>query len=178
MRESEQNLRTLADSLPQLAWMAEPDGYIFWYNKGWYDYTGKKTGDLEGWNWQSVHHPEIMPKVAKRWKHSIETEEPFEMEFPLLGADGKYRWFLTRVNPLRDSQGKLLRWLGTNTDIDDSKQIELEREAIFRARKSRAARSRRSQSCQRRIFVGFVARTANAAQFDARLGENAERRNA
>ena len=136
IRESEQNLRTLADSIPQLAWMAEPDGYIFWYNKRWYDYTGKTPEQLEGWNWESVHDPEILPEVVKEWKYSIENEEPFEMEFPLLGADGKFRWFLTRVNPLRDSQGKILRWFGTNTDIDDAKQIELEREAIFKREKT------------------------------------------
>lgn len=136
LRESEQNLRTLADSIPQLAWMAEPDGYIFWYNKGWYDYTGTMPEQMEGWGWQSVHDPEILPEVVKEWKNSIENEKPFEMEFPLLGANGKFRWFLTRVNPLRDSQGKILRWFGTNTDIDDAKQIELEREAIFKREKA------------------------------------------
>ncbi len=136
IRESEQNLRALADSIPQLAWMAEPDGYIFWYNKGWYDYTGKTPGQMEGWGWQSVHDPQMLPKVQEKWKHCIENEEPFEMEFPILSADGKFRWFLTRVNPLRDSQGNILRWFGTNTDIDDAKQIELEREAIFKREKA------------------------------------------
>lgn len=136
MAESEQNFRAMADSIPQLAWMAQPDGHIFWYNKRWFDYTGKTSEEMEGWGWQSVHDAEMLPKVIEQWKYSIETEEPFEMEFPLLGADGKFRWFLTRVNPLHDSQGKVLRWFGTNTDIDDAKQIEIDREQIFRREKA------------------------------------------
>ncbi len=136
IKESEQNLRTLANSIPQLAWMAQPDGHIFWCNQRWYDYTGITPKQMQGWGWKSVQEAEILPKVVERWKHSVETGEPFEMEFRLRGADGKFRWFLTQVNPLRDSQGKILRWFGTNTDIDDAKQIELEREAIFKREKA------------------------------------------
>jgi PAS domain S-box-containing protein len=122
LRESETQLRTLADAVPQLVWMAEPDGHIFWYNQRWYDYTGTSPEQMEGWGWQSVHDPEILPAVIKRWKASLETGEPFEMEFPLKGADGAFRWFLTRVNPLRDSHGRLLRWFGTNTDVDGQRR--------------------------------------------------------
>ncbi|CAN5312591.1 hypothetical protein BH20ACI1_BH20ACI1_05260 [soil metagenome] len=136
VKESEQNLRTLANSIPQLAWMAQPDGHIFWCNQRWYDYTGITPKQMEGWGWKSVQDAEILPKFVERWKHSVETGEPFEMEFRLRGADGKFRWFLTQVNPLRDSQGKILRWFGTNTDIDDAKQIELEREEIFKREKA------------------------------------------
>jgi len=122
LRESERQLRTLADAVPQLVWMAEADGYIFWYNQRWYDYTGKTPEQMTGWGWQSVHDPELLPKVLQRWGVSIETGEPFEMEFPLLGADGVFRWFLTRVNPLRDTQGRIVRWFGTNTDIDEQRR--------------------------------------------------------
>jgi PAS domain S-box-containing protein len=122
--ESENNLRALANTIPQLAWMAEADGYIFWYNEGWYEYTGATPEQMEGWGWQSVHDPEMLPEVLSRWKRSIETGEPFEMEFPLRGADGAFRWFLTRVNPLKDSQNKILRWFGTNTDITKIREIE------------------------------------------------------
>jgi PAS domain S-box-containing protein len=122
LRESETQLRTLADAVPQLVWMAEPDGHIFWYNQRWYDYTGTTPEQMAGWGWQSVHDPEILPAVIKRWKASLETGEPFEMEFPLKGADGAFRWFLTRVNPLRDSDGRLLRWFGTNTDVDGQRR--------------------------------------------------------
>jgi PAS domain S-box-containing protein len=122
LRESETQLRTLSDAVPQLVWMAEPDGHIFWYNQRWYDYTGASPEQMEGWGWQSVHDPETLPLVVKRWKASLETGEPFEMEFPLKGADGVFRWFLTRVNPLRDSDGRLLRWFGTNTDVDGQRR--------------------------------------------------------
>ncbi|MGI8639009.1 MAG: PAS domain S-box protein [Pyrinomonadaceae bacterium] len=136
LRESERNLRALANSIPQLAWMAEPDGFIFWYNQGWYEYTGTTPEQMEGWGWQTVHDAEILPKVVEGWRNSIATGKPFEMEFPLRGANGKFRWFLTRVNPLRDLSGKILRWFGTNTDVDDAKQIELEREQILRREKA------------------------------------------
>lgn len=122
LRESEQQLRTLADAVPQLVWMAEPDGHIFWYNQRWYEYTGTTPEQMEGWGWQSVHDPAMLPKVVERWRASLETGGPFEMEFPMKGADGAFRWFLTRVNPLRDSQGRIMRWLGTNTDIDEQRR--------------------------------------------------------
>ena len=122
--ESEQKFSTLADAVPQLVWMGEADGHIFWYNRNWYKYTGTMPEDMEGWGWQTVHDPEILPKVIKRWKHSIENGEQFEMQFPLRGADGKFRWFLTRVNPLRDAEGKVVRWFGTNTDIDEQRKVD------------------------------------------------------
>ena len=122
LRESERQLRTLADAVPQLVWMADADGYIFWYNQRWYEYTGTRPEQMEGWGWQSVHDPDMLPKVVERWRASIETGEPFEMEFPLKGADDVFRWFLTRVNPLRDSQGRIVRWFGTNTDVDEQRR--------------------------------------------------------
>ena len=126
LRESERQLRTLADAVPQLVWMAESDGHIFWYNQRWYEYTGTTPEQMAGWGWQSVHDPKLLPRVVERWKASIETGAPFEMEFPLKRADGVFRWFLTRVNPLRDSQGRIVRWFGTNTDIDEQRRTSEE----------------------------------------------------
>jgi PAS domain S-box-containing protein len=119
LRESEAQLRTLADAVPQLAWMAHADGHIFWYNRRWYEYTGTTPEQMEGWGWQSVHDPEVLPRVLERWGASIESGEPFEMEFPLKGADGHFRSFLTRVVPLKDGRGRVLRWFGTNTDVEE-----------------------------------------------------------
>lgn len=121
LRESEEQLRALADTIPQLAWMAEPDGFIFWYNRRWYEYTGTTPDQMKGWGWQSVHDAEVLPQVVERWQRSIATGATFEMEFPLRRADGEFRWFLTRVNPLRDSQGNIARWFGTNTDIHENR---------------------------------------------------------
>jgi two-component system CheB/CheR fusion protein len=124
LRESEEQFRTLADSIPQLCWAAGSDGYITWYNRRWYDYTGTTPEQMEGWGWQSVHDPGVLPKVLDRWKASISTGEPFEMEFPLRGADGIFRPFLTRVRPLKDAAGRVIRWFGTNTDITALKRAE------------------------------------------------------
>ncbi len=124
VRESEEKLRLLADTIPQLAWMANPEGYIFWYNRRWYDYTGTTPEQMEGWGWQSVHDQALLPEVLARWKGSIASGEPFDMVFPLKGADGSFRPFLTRVNPLRDAAGRILYWFGTNTDVSDIKRME------------------------------------------------------
>jgi hypothetical protein len=124
LRDNEQQFRALADSIPNLAWWANADGYITWYNRRWYEYTGTTPEQMTGWGWQSVHDPEVLPKVLDRWKTSISTGQPFDMEFPLRGADGVFRTFLTRVMPLKDSAGLVVRWFGTNTDISALKQAE------------------------------------------------------
>ncbi len=126
LRESEARFLQLADAIPQLAWMAQPDGHIDWYNSRWYEYTGKSVAEMEGWGWQSVHDPQVLPAVNQRWKESLATGNPFEMVFPLRGADGKFRHFLTRVMPFRDAHGKLTRWFGTNTDISAQLQTQEE----------------------------------------------------
>jgi PAS domain S-box-containing protein len=124
LRQSEEELRALANSIPQLAWMAEPDGNIFWYNHGWYDYTGTTFEQMQGWGWQKVHDPDVLPAVLERWNESLKTGSLFEMEFPMRAADGSFRWFLTRVNPVRDATGKVVRWFGTNTDVDEVRRTQ------------------------------------------------------
>jgi PAS domain S-box-containing protein len=124
LRESEVRFQAMVNGIPQLAWMAEADGHIFWYNQRWYDYTGKTSEGMEGWGWQSVHDPEVLPKVLDRWRKAIANGTPFDMEFPLRGADGSFRMFLTRVLPVKDLEGRVVRWLGTNTDISERKQAE------------------------------------------------------
>jgi PAS domain S-box-containing protein len=122
-RESEEKFRTLADNIPQLTWMAFPDGYIFWYNRRWYEYTGTTPETQEGWGWQSVHDPNELPRVLDVWRTSIATGEPFELVFPLRGADGVYRPFLTRSWPVKDEQGRVVRWFGTNTDVTEQVRL-------------------------------------------------------
>ncbi len=121
---SEGELRAMANSIPHLAWMAQPDGHVFWYNQRWFEYTGMTFSEMEGWGWQSVHDPRILDKVLERWKTSLSTGTPFEMEYPLRGADRHFRWFLTRVNPLRDHEGRVVRWFGTNTDVDQLRKAQ------------------------------------------------------
>ncbi len=123
-RASEERFQTMANSIPQLAWAAQADGFIFWYNQRWYEYTGTQPRDMEGWGWQSVHDPEQLPMVLEQWKRSIATGEMFDMEVPLRGADGVFRIFLTRVIPLKDEEGRVVQWFGTNTDISHQKRAE------------------------------------------------------
>jgi PAS domain S-box-containing protein len=85
IHQSEERFRTIANSIPQLAWIAQADGYIYWYNQCWYEYTGTTPEQMEGWGWQSVHDPLVLPKVLERWRASIATGKPFDMEFPLRG---------------------------------------------------------------------------------------------
>ena len=124
LRESEERFQTMVNGIPQLAWMAEADGSVFWYNQRWYDYTGKTFEQMQGWGWQSVHHPDFLSQVMEGWTRAIATGQPFDMEFPMRGADGVFHAFLTRVMPLRDPAGRVVRWFGTNTDISERKQTE------------------------------------------------------
>ncbi|HUQ83302.1 MAG TPA: PAS domain S-box protein [Gemmatimonadaceae bacterium] len=115
--EQDRKLRTFVDAIPTLAWTARADGFIEWYNARWYEFTGTTPAQMEGWGWQSVHDPAVLPDVLERWQASIASGQPFEMTFPLRGTDGTYCQFLTRVVPLTDADGRVVRWFGTNTDV-------------------------------------------------------------
>ncbi len=114
----ERQIRTLADAIPVLAWTARADGWIDWYNARWYEYTGTAPELMQGWGWQLVHDPETLPTVLERWSASIATGEPFKMVFPLRRHDGHFRHFLTRVVPVRDESGAVVRWFGSSVDVD------------------------------------------------------------
>jgi len=130
--QSEEQFRTLADGIPHLCWMANTDGWIFWYNQRWYEFTGTTPEQMEGWGWQSVHDPERLPQVLEQWKVSISSGDAFEMVFPLRSSDGVFRTFLTRVIPVCDRDGKVIRWFGTNTDISEQKRMQEALEEINR----------------------------------------------
>ena len=134
---SEGQFQLLANSIPELCWMAHSDGHIFWYNQRWYEYTGTTAQQMEGWGWQQVHDPSFLPSVLERWKASIQNGVALEMVFPLRGADGVFRSFLTRVRPLKDASGHVTRWFGTNTDI--SSQIKAEESLRENEERLRAA---------------------------------------
>lgn len=136
LRESEDRFRTLANNIAPLAWMANADGGVFWYNQRWYEYTGTSLDTIQGWGWQKVHHPDHVDRVVEKIRRSFELGEPWEDTFPLRAKNGEYRWFLSRAMPIRDNQGQVVRWFGTNSDITE--QLETERklrasEAHYRA---------------------------------------------
>ena len=124
IRQSEERFRSLANSIPQLAWMTDATGWIYWYNQRWYDYTGTTLEEMQGWGWQSVHHPDLIENVTKKFKKAIADGEPYEQIFLLRSKEGEYRWFLTRALPIRNENGEVVQWFGTNTDVTDQRNIE------------------------------------------------------
>lgn len=116
---------TSIDALPQQIWSGPPDGTLDYCNDRWRSYTGLKLEDLRGDGWQSMLHPDDRVRVLKAWYESVVNGTPYEQEERHRGADGTYRWFLARGVPLR-VEGRIIRWYGTNTDIDDRKQVEEE----------------------------------------------------
>ncbi len=123
-RASETQFETLADTLPLLAWYANPDGFVPWFNQRWYEYIGAPLGKLGGWQRDDLLEPEERDRIQAKWRHSLETGEPWEDVFRIRRHDGELRWFLSRAVPLRDRSGRLVRWFGTNVDIDHQKHAE------------------------------------------------------
>lgn len=121
LKESEQRFRALADTIPQLAWMADPTGAVFWYNERWYEYTGTTFDQMKGMGWRQVHHPEHVDRVVEKYLDCLSRGEEWEDVFPLRGADGEYRWFLSRAMPQRNEQGVAELYCGTNTDITEQR---------------------------------------------------------
>jgi PAS domain S-box-containing protein len=122
LREGEERFRNLANNMPQLAWMADEKGSIFWYNDRWFEYTGSTLKEMSGWGWRKALHPDHVQRVVDKITHCFQTGQDWEDTFPLRGKDGTYRLFLSKAVPIRNPRGKVLRWFGTNTDISESKE--------------------------------------------------------
>jgi diguanylate cyclase (GGDEF)-like protein/PAS domain S-box-containing protein len=133
-REGEERFRDLANNISQLAWMADATGWIFWYNQRFLDYTGTTLEEMADLGRKKVHHPDHIKRVTDKLHRCFQTGEIWEDTFPLRGKDGQYRWFLSRAVPIRNSEGKVLRWFGTDTDITESQNLK---DALF-AEKERA----------------------------------------
>jgi PAS domain S-box-containing protein len=124
LQQREQDFMTLANAIPQLAWMADATGYIFWYNERWYDYTGSSLEEMQGQGWQRVQDPIYVEGVTERFTTAIKNGTPWQDLFPLRGKDGQYRWFLSRALPVRAESGEVVRWCGTNTDVTEERQLQ------------------------------------------------------
>jgi PAS domain S-box-containing protein len=135
LRRSEARLRTIVDAIPQLAWMTDAEGAVQWYNRRWYDFTGETQERMAGWGWLEVQHPDHAAEVEARYRTAIAAGGPWEDTFPMRGADGCYRWFLSRALPLfeageeEEEQARPIGWFGTNTDITELREAEAELEA-------------------------------------------------
>jgi PAS domain S-box-containing protein len=128
LRTSEARFRAIADNIPQLAWMAEPgtEGQVTWFNKAWLDYTGTTMEQNQGSGWQTVHHPDHAARVIAKFEDHVRKSLDWEDTFPLRGRDGEFRWFLSRMNVIRDASGKPVRIFGTNTDVTELRALEEE----------------------------------------------------
>lgn len=131
LEESEERFRTLANSTQNLAWMANPDGWIFWYNQRWYEYTGTTLEEVQGRGWEKAHHPDHLERVVAFVEDAWQKGEPWERTFQLRGRDDTYRWFLTRAFPIRDTDGNVVRWVGTNTDITEQRTVEQQKDQFI-----------------------------------------------
>ncbi len=139
LQESDRRFQMLADNMSQFAWIANADGWIYWYNKRWYDYTGTTLDEMQGWGWTKVHHPDHVDRVLLHISKCWETGSPWEDTFPLRGKDGNYRWFLSRALPIHDAEGRISCWFGSNTDITELIENE---ESLKRARQQAEDASR------------------------------------
>jgi PAS domain S-box-containing protein len=128
--DSDRMFRTLADTMPQMVWSTLPDGYHDYYNARWYEYTGVPVGSTDGAEWNGMFHPDDQDRAWARWRRSLETGEPYEIEYRLRHHSGDYRWTLGRALPIRDGDGSIVRWIGTCTDIHEQKLMMEEREMI------------------------------------------------
>ncbi len=130
LRQSEARFRTIANAIPQLAWMTDETGSITWYNDRWYDYTGTTLAEMSGWGWKKVHHPDHVERVEKHLRESFASGTVWEDTFPLRSRAGDYAWFLSRAMPIRDDpeeacpQGRIVGWFGTNTDVTAMRETE------------------------------------------------------
>jgi PAS domain S-box-containing protein len=126
----ELTLRGVMDTIPGLVWSALPDGDVEFCNQRWLDYTGMSFNEIKGWGWAAAIHPEDITDLQERWRAALERSTSYEAEARLRRVDGCYRWFLIQAMPLRDSGGRIIRWYGTNTDIEDLKlaQEELQKQ--------------------------------------------------
>src|SRR5882724_4321669 len=124
LAEAERELRLTIDRIPTLAWHTRPDGFAEYLNKRWLDYTGLSLDRALGWEWQIAIHPDDLPRLLESWREILEAGKPAAVEARMRRFDGEYRWFLFRPEPLRDEFGNIVRWYGTNTDIEDRKRTE------------------------------------------------------
>ena len=122
LRASEDNFRTLTRAMPNQAWTSQPDGMLDWFNEQVYTFSGAEPGTLDGVGWANIVHPDDVPSAGARWAEALQSGETYQTEFRLRRHDGVFRWHLGRAVPIKDSSGKIIRWIGTNTDIHDQKE--------------------------------------------------------
>jgi PAS domain S-box-containing protein len=153
LEERESLFHTLADAIPQLAWMADGEGGIDWFNQRWYEYTGCNRGDDIAEAWARVH-PDHLERVSRGLGAAFASGAAWEDTFPIRGAGGEYRWFLTRALPVFGRDGRVGRWFGTNTDVTAEHEADLERQRLLaREQQARLAAERATRARDEMVAV-------------------------
>ncbi|MGI8687421.1 MAG: PAS domain-containing sensor histidine kinase [Thermomicrobiales bacterium] len=124
LQEGEEQLRLMMETMPQKIFTATPNGNVDYFNPQWMEFTGLSFAQIRDWGWVQFIHPDDVDENIRRWQHSIDTGEPFELEHRFRRADGVYRWHVSRAIPMRDARGNVTMWIGSNTDIDEQKRAE------------------------------------------------------
>jgi PAS domain S-box-containing protein len=162
LRESEERYRLLADLIPQFIWTTDAHGYHGYFSRRWYDFTGATLEETQGDRWMRFLHPDDRERTIARWQHSLETGEPYSIEYRFRNVAGEYRWFWGQAMPQRDETGAIVGWFGTLTDISERKRLDEERERLLaREREARAEAEQRREELERvtesrtRLMRGF-----------------------
>src|SRR6202163_227606 len=124
LRQEAARLQALIDTVPSFLWTSFPDGSKEFLNRRWYEYTGLTPEQGKGWGWKVVVHPDDLDRLIREWLALLNDPKPGELETRIRRYDGEYRWFLIRVVPQFDAEGNVVRWLGSDTDIEDRKRTE------------------------------------------------------
>lgn len=159
---SERNLKLTIDTIPTLAWSTGPDGRADFFNQHYLDFVGLSTEQVAGWGWTVALHPDDRDGLAATWERILAAGEPGAAEARIRRHDGEYRWFLQRANPMRDESGNIVKWYGTNTDIDDLKRAEAQRDRTIEELKAKQELLDLAQKSARAIaFDWYVHREVN-----------------
>jgi PAS domain S-box-containing protein len=164
LRASEEKFHAIVNSIDQMIWSTRPDGHHDYYNDRWYEYTGVPYGSTDGEGWNDMFHPDDRERAWQVWRHSLETGEPYHIEYRLRHRSGQYRWVIGRAQCVRDERGEITRWFGTCTDIHDLKEAEEKRQLLLREMNHRV----------KNLFAvvsGMITMTARTAPSVQAMGE-------
>ena len=132
LRDHDVSFRVMADALPQMVWSTLPDGFHDYYNARWYEFTGVPAGSTDGEAWNGMFHPDDQDRAWATWRHCLASGEPYQIEYRLRHRSGEYRWTIGRALPVRDGDGAIIRWIGTCTDIHETKLVAEQNEILSR----------------------------------------------